>query len=168
LGVLEEALAGRAIEEKSDTVGHYQFAHALIQGTLTSELSLTQRVRLHARIAETLETGYGLEAEAHAAELVYHFAQAQTVNGAEKVVQYSILAGEKAVNVQAYDEAPVHFQMRLTVKGIALTGSEQAEDEEAAMLLAGLGHSQLGTHDRSNSRQMAVSLTRAFDSHLSI
>jgi len=168
LGVLEEALAGRAIEETSDTVGHYQFAHALIQETLTSELSLTQRVRLHARIAETLEIGYGLEAEAHAAELVYHFAQAQTVTGVEKVVQYSILAGEKAVNVQAYDEALVHFQMGLTVKGIALTGSEPAEDEEAAALLAGLGHAQLGTHDRSNSRQVAVSLTRAFDYYLSI
>jgi predicted ATPase len=128
LGVLEEALAGRAIEETSDTVGHYQFAHALIQETLISELSLTQRVRLHARIAETLETGYGLEAEDHAAELVYHFAQAQTVTGAEKVVQYSIVAGEKAVNVQAYDEALVHFQMGLTVKGVALTGSEPAED----------------------------------------
>lgn len=168
LGVLEEALAGRAIEETSDTVGHYQFAHALIQETLTSELSLTQRVRLHARIAETLETGYGLEAETHAAELAYHFAQAQTVTGAEKVVQYSILAGERAVNVQAYDEALVHFQMGLTAKGIALTGSEPAEDEEAAALLAGLGHAQLGTHDRSNSRQVAVSLTRAFDYYLSI
>ena len=37
----------------------YQFTHALIQETLAEELSLTRRVRLHARIAEALEELYG-------------------------------------------------------------------------------------------------------------
>ena len=46
---------------------------ALIQETLVEELSLTRRVRLHARIAETLEEMYGEAAEAHAAELAHHF-----------------------------------------------------------------------------------------------
>ena len=55
LDVLEEALSARAIEELPATVGRYQFTHALIQETLVEELSLTRRVRLHARIAETLE-----------------------------------------------------------------------------------------------------------------
>lgn len=57
--LLKEALAARVIEELPQAVGWYQFTHALIQETLTEELTLTRRVRLHARIAETLEELYG-------------------------------------------------------------------------------------------------------------
>ena len=58
LEVLEEALSARVIEELPQAVGRYQFTHALIQETLTEELTLTRRVRFHARIAETLEQLY--------------------------------------------------------------------------------------------------------------
>jgi len=124
-------------------VGRYQFTHALIQETLTDELSLTRRVRLHARIAETLETLYGAEVEAHAAELAYHFAQAEAVTGTEKLVHYSLLAGDRAVTLRAYEGALAHFQRGLTARGAALTGLEPAKDEEAAALLSGLGHAQM-------------------------
>ena len=77
-------------------MGRYQFTHALIQETLTEVLSLTRRVRLHARIAETLEELYGDSSEAHAAELARHFAQAEAVTGSNKLVHYSLLAGERA------------------------------------------------------------------------
>ncbi len=92
LEVLEEALAARVIEEMTQTVGRYQFTHALIQETLTEELTLTRRVRLHARIAETLEDLYGEQTEAHAAELAHHFALAEMAAGTEKLAKYSLLA----------------------------------------------------------------------------
>ena len=81
LDVLEEALAAHVLEEPLGGAGRYQFTHALIQGTLLDELSLTRRARLHARIAEALEDLYGERAEAHAAELAHHFAEAETVPG---------------------------------------------------------------------------------------
>ncbi len=56
LDVLEEALTARLIEELPSAMGQYQFTHALMQETLINELSLTRRVQLHARIAETLES----------------------------------------------------------------------------------------------------------------
>jgi predicted ATPase len=74
LEALEEALAARIIEEIPPVMGRYQFTHALTQQTLLEELSLTRRVRLHARIAEALEGLYGASVEEHAAELAYHFA----------------------------------------------------------------------------------------------
>ena len=77
LEVLEEALGARIIEEMPRTVGRYQFTHALTQETLAAELSTTRRVRLHARIAGALEELYGENAEAHAAELAHHFAEAE-------------------------------------------------------------------------------------------
>ena len=52
LDVLEEGLSARVIEELPATIGRYQFTHALIQETLSAELSLTRRVRLHARIGQ--------------------------------------------------------------------------------------------------------------------
>ncbi|MCH8282536.1 MAG: protein kinase, partial [Chloroflexi bacterium] len=64
--LLEEALASRLIEELPQSVGRYQFTHALIQETLAAELSLTRRVRLHARIAQALEDLYGDDATSHA------------------------------------------------------------------------------------------------------
>src|SRR5918996_636090 len=71
LAVMDEALAAHLIEELPGRAEGYQFCHALIQETLASELSAARRVRLHARIAQALEELYGLEAEAHAAELAY-------------------------------------------------------------------------------------------------
>ena len=42
--ILEDALASRVIEELPQSVGRYQFTHALIQETLSGELSTTRRV----------------------------------------------------------------------------------------------------------------------------
>jgi predicted ATPase len=81
LDAVEEALAARVIEELPQSVGRYQFAHALLQNTLAQELSAVRRARLHQRIAEALEELYGDNAEIHAAELAYQYAEAGTVTG---------------------------------------------------------------------------------------
>jgi tetratricopeptide (TPR) repeat protein len=163
LEVLEEALASRVIEEMTSTVGRYQFTHALIKETLAGELSTTRKVRLHARIAESLEEAYGEEAECHAAELAFHFAEAQTVLGSDRLVRYSLLAGDRALAAFAWEEAQTHFQRGLTAKGVALTGSEPAADKEAAALLFGQGRAMLSTVDRLEFHEPVASLRRAFD-----
>jgi len=163
LEVLEEALAARVIEELPRTVGRYQFTHALIQETLAEELSTTRKVRLHARIAETLEEVYGEEAEGHAAELAFHFAEAQTVLGSDRLVRYSLLAGDRDLAAFAWEQAQSHFRRALTAKGVALTGSEPAADGEAAALLFGQGRAMLSTVDRYEFHEAVASLRRAFD-----
>jgi tetratricopeptide (TPR) repeat protein len=163
LEVLEEALAARVIEELPRVVGRYQFTHALIQETLLEELTLTRRVRLHARIAEALETMYGAQAEAHAAELAHHFAEAQTVLGTVKLVRYSLLAGNRALEAYAWEEALAHFQRGLAASGVPLEGKEPAADAEAAALLSGLGRAQLATAERRQMQEAVATLQRAFD-----
>ncbi|MCH6565281.1 MAG: hypothetical protein IH811_05340, partial [Proteobacteria bacterium] len=59
-------------------------------------MSTSRKVRLHARIAHALEEIYGNNVEAHAAELAYHCAEAETILGPVKLVHYSLLAGEQA------------------------------------------------------------------------
>ena len=92
-------------------------------------MTLTRRVRLHARIAETLEKLYGENAEAHAAELAHHYVQAEAVLGSEKLVRYSSLAGERALPTYAHEEALAHFQRALAPK------EGQPTDAETAALL---------------------------------
>ena len=166
--VLEEALAARVIEELPQSVGRYQFTHALIQETLAEELSLTRRVRLHARIAQALEDLYGDDSEAHAAELAQHFAQAQTVLGTEKLVHYSLLAGKRALSARAYEEAEAHSQRGLVGKGVALTGTEPAPDGQSAALLSCLGQAQVGTLSGFGGIAALTTFTRAFDYYVSI
>ena len=124
LDVLEEALAARVIEELPQALGRYQFTHALIQETLAEELTLTRRVRLHARIAETLEELYGDNVEAHAAELAHRFAQAEMATGTEKLVKYSLLAGQRALDTYAHHEALGFFERGLAASGVALMASD--------------------------------------------
>ena len=163
LEVLEEALASRVVEELPQSVGRYQFTHALIQETLSGELTTTRRVRLHGRIAEALEALYGDDAEAHAAELAHHFAEAQTVLGKEKLVRYSLLAGERALASYGYEEATGRFQRALDAKGVPLAGSEPAGDQETAALLFGLGRAQVATAERHLISEAIAILRRALD-----
>jgi tetratricopeptide (TPR) repeat protein len=57
-----------------------------------------------------LEQYYGEQAEEHAAELVEHFAEAETVLGTEKLAQYCLAAGESALSAMAWDDALQYFE----------------------------------------------------------
>ena len=141
----------------------YQFSHALIQETLAEKLTTIRRVRLHARIAEALEQLYGANAEAYAAELAHHFAEAEAVIGPERLVHYSLLAGKRALAVYAYEEALAHFQRGLTAKGVSSAGAEPAGDAETAALLFGLGRAQVATFYTYQLPAAADTLSRAFE-----
>ena len=163
LEVLEEALSARVIEELPTSVGRYQFTHALIQETLAEELSATRKVRLHARIAEALEQLYRDDVEAHAAELANHFNEAQTVLGTDRLVRHSLVAGEQALTAFAWEEALTHFQRGLAAKGVTLSGSDPAADEEDAALLFGLGRAMFSTVQREEFHEPVAAFGRAFD-----
>ncbi len=168
LELLEEASAARVVEELAQAAGSYQFTHALIQETLLAELSATRQVRLHARIAEGLEALYGADAGGHAAELAHHFAESEAVLGTEKLVKYSLLAGERALAAYAHEEALAHFQRGLTAKGVSLVGTEPANDGETAALLFGLGRAQLATLERYRLGEGLDNLRCAFDYYAAV
>ncbi|MCI0896068.1 MAG: AAA family ATPase [Chloroflexi bacterium] len=163
LEVVEEALGTGLIEELPEPGGRYQFTHALIQETLLEEISITRRVRLHARIGEALELLYATDVESHAAELARHFSQAEAVLGTEKLVRYSLLAGEQALAAYAWEEGLGHFQRALAARGVALSGLEPATDSETAELLFGLGRAQVGVFPLYRVREAIATLSRAFN-----
>ena len=163
LGLVEESLDSHVIEELSAGEERYQFSHALIQETLLDELSSARRVRLHARIGQALEGLYGPDAEGHAAELAHHFAEAEPVLGPDKLVRYSLLAGEQALASYAYEDALTHFERGLVGRNVTLSGTDAATDEEAANLLFGLARAKSATLEIYQLGEAFASLSRAFE-----
>ena len=156
LQVIDESLDAHLLEDSPGSAGRYQFTHALIHETLLSELSAARRVRLHVRIGQALEELYGTGAEAHAAELARHFAEAEPVLGPEKLVKYSLLAGERALAPYTWEEALTHFERALAAK------EGQPMDAETAALLFGLARARLAMSQRSLIQDIIASLSRAF------
>jgi tetratricopeptide (TPR) repeat protein len=154
LAALDEALEAHLVEELPGSAEAYQFSHALVQETLASELSAARRVRLHARIGEALEELYGSNAESHAAELAYHFVQAEPVLGAEKVVKYSLIAGDRATEVYAWEEAIGHYETTLKLLEEAEEDLSQQAEVLAKLALVigfGKGRGDLGHWERALS-----------------
>ncbi|MCZ6535036.1 MAG: AAA family ATPase, partial [Chloroflexi bacterium] len=160
LGLIDEALEAHVIEELPEGRERYQFSHTLVQETLAGELSASRKVRLHARIAEALETLYGSSAETHASELAFHFAEAESVVGPKKLVHYSLLAGERALGSYAYEEAITYFERALAAK------ERQPMDANTAALLFGLGRAKVATLEEYQVQDALEILKRAFDFYI--
>jgi len=131
LSVLEEGLEARIIDELPSAIGSYQFSHALIRETLAGEISLTRQARLHARIADGLEDLYGSSADEYAGQIAHHYAEAGT--NLERLVHFSLVAGQRALDAYAFEDAGEIFERALEAKD-----SEPLSDDTAA-LHAGLG-----------------------------
>lgn len=107
----------------------YRFAHALIRAGLYDALDTNTRIRLHGRIAETIEAIYAKDKRAHVAELAHHFRAAGVI---EKAITYSRRASQAAFEVFSYADSAAHSL-------IALTLSEDHNDLRRADILLGLG-----------------------------
>jgi hypothetical protein len=116
--------------------GRFSFAHALINHTLYEDLGTTRRALLHRRIAQALEQQLGADAGARVGELANHWAQATTAADAPKAIQYARLAGQRALEELAPDEALRWFQQALELLG------EGGDPASRCELLIGLGEAQ--------------------------
>ena len=164
---VQEAVSFHLIEEVPGRMDRYQFVHALVQQTLTEEVTTSRNVRLHARIAEALEQLYAADVEAQAAELAYHYSEAEAVLGTERLGHFSRIAGERALAAYAFDEALVFLSRALEVRE-GETGphlAERATDEDTAAILLALGYAQAAL-DQINDA--LTSFHRAFDLYTSM
>ena len=160
LETVDEAAAARLIEELPGAIDRYRFSHALVQQTLSEELTTSRRVRLHARVAIALEDLYAGQADAHAAELAQHFAEAEAHLGPEKMVRFSLTAGNRALAAYAFEEALVHFDRALEAR------EGQPMDDELADLLFGKGLAMVVTLDRHRVHEAVETLARALDHYV--
>jgi DNA-binding SARP family transcriptional activator len=142
LGVLDEAIAARVVEEIPGAVGRLRFGHALTRDALYEEIPATHRARLHCRVAEVLEALYAGNPDPHLAELAHHFSLAVPAAAPDKAVAYARRAGDHAVGVLAYEEAARLFVLALDV--LEPSGSEDQAMRCALLLAVGDAHARAG------------------------
>jgi len=150
---LQDAMTARLIHAVEEERGRYRFVHALVRETLYEDLSLVDRVDLHRRVGEAVETLYAGYLRPYFAELADHFCKAALGGTAIKAVQYAVNAAERATALLAYEEAIAHYERAL--RTLALTESTEAQRCE---LLLALGDAQ---RKAGNARQARESFQRA-------
>ncbi len=136
LDVLEQATRAFVIGEVPATADRYTFVHALIQRTLSDDLSTACRRRLHRRIAEELESLPRARTE-RVSELARHWFEAAQTEDASKAYAYAIAAGDQAQERLAPDEAVRWFSQALE-----LVDQVAASDVERCDTLIRLGVAQ--------------------------
>ena len=162
-GGLDEVLGRRIIESLSDEHAGYRFGHALVQQAVYEEIPPMQRAQVHAVVAKALEDLHQHNLVGHAAELAYHFSEAEALLGTEKIVRYSLMAGESALEAYGYEDAVAHYRRGLATRDIPTSGTESAPDEEAAALLFGLARAQGAIGVDAQLEGAFGALSRAFE-----
>ncbi|BBZ14762.1 BTAD domain-containing putative transcriptional regulator [Mycobacterium branderi] len=151
----EACKAGIVIEEPG---GRYRFNHALVRQSLLAELPSVRRMRLHQRIAATLETQPGAD-DTLLAELAYHYFECAWAGNAAKAVEYCRRAADQAMTRLAYEGAADLYDH-------ALHALEEIDDElpdrndQAAELLIARCEALLAAGDVASAAG-AVSQLRA-------
>ena len=100
----DEAERARLITP-GETAGELMFGHELIRQTLLSGVSAGKRERLHLRTAEAISRLYSDDLQAHAGELAYHLSHAGRSGDPAVLVHYLTIAGERAFDAAAFDDA---------------------------------------------------------------
>ncbi|MDT7736533.1 MAG: hypothetical protein QOE12_3707, partial [Mycobacterium sp.] len=114
----EASKAGIVIEEPG---GRYRFNHAIVRQSLLAELPSMRRMRLHQRIATTLEGELTADDEL-LAELAHHFFECAWAGNAAKAVEYCRRAADQAMARLAYEGAADLYDQ-------ALHALEELDDE---------------------------------------
>lgn len=116
--------------------GRYRFGHALIQQAVYEEIPPMRRAQVHRTAGEMLEQKHKNNLDEHAAELAHHFEKAGAVSGVEKIVRYSLIAGERAQAGYVDEGALAYFH-----RGLAVSDGHQMDTDDAGLFF-GLGRAQ--------------------------
>lgn len=130
---LDEACkAGIVIEEPG---GRYRFNHALVRQSLLAELPSVRRMRLHQRIATTLEGEPDPDDEL-LAELAYHYFECAWAGNAAKAVEYCRRAADQAMSRLAYEGAAELYDRALHALEEIDDELPDRDEQAAALLIA--------------------------------
>jgi DNA-binding SARP family transcriptional activator len=128
----EACKAGVVIEEPG---GRYRFNHAIVRQSLLAELASVRRMRLHQRIATTLENEPGADDEL-LAELAYHYFECAWAGNAAKAVEYCRRAADQAMTRLAYEGAADLYDRALHALEEIDDELPDRDDQAAELLIA--------------------------------
>jgi class 3 adenylate cyclase/tetratricopeptide (TPR) repeat protein len=149
LARVEQAVrAGLAAEIAID---RFRFTHALVRDALVDELSASRRARVHAAVAEAIETRAGGVQEDDLHALAHHYARA----GADpstlaRAHQHAIASAETAMRMLAFDVAVTDYALALEIS----TSLQNYPPTDAVDLLIAKGGAEM--KDRSHARAITT------------
>jgi class 3 adenylate cyclase/tetratricopeptide (TPR) repeat protein/DNA polymerase III delta prime subunit len=132
-----DAAVAAAVLRETDQPDRYTFTHALIEHTLYDSLSGARRTRAHHAVAEAIEVAVGADPGSRAGELAHHWTQATAPTDAGKAARYAQLAGDRALDQLAPDEA-----LRWYGQALDLLGPADSSSRMRLEILIGLGEAQ--------------------------
>ncbi len=133
-----DAAVAAAVLGVTDQPDRYTFSHALIERTLYDGLSPARRLRAHRAVGEQLELLGESRLDDHVGQLAHHWSAAQRPTDSAKAVHYSMLAGRRALEQLAPDDALRWYSQALAM----LDRDPQPDRRQRAEILLGLGEAQ--------------------------
>jgi class 3 adenylate cyclase/tetratricopeptide (TPR) repeat protein len=119
--------------------GELMFSHELIRQTVLSDVSAVRRQRLHLRTAKAISRRYPDDLESHAGDLAYHLSHAGRSGDRASLVHYLTIAGDRAFDVAAFDDAVRHYEHALSLISSADQLGRAQLLERLAMALRSVG-----------------------------
>ncbi len=140
LDAVDEAERMRLIVStvEADSV-RFAFQHEMIRQTLLGQLSHTRVQRLHRRVAEALEEVYATSLASHAATIASHLEQAGPSVAPERKTRVHLLAGDRALETAAFEDAVPHFTRVLELTPASDHGARAGALERLATAERSLG-----------------------------
>jgi class 3 adenylate cyclase/tetratricopeptide (TPR) repeat protein len=160
---LEEAEQARLIAPVEGN-GTLAFSHELIRQTLLADMSTLKRERLHLRAAHAIERRYAEDLEEHSADLTHHLSRAGRSADRSRLVRYLTIAGDRAADAAAFDEAVAHFGQALSLleRGNQDTRAELLERFAMALRSVGRWDDALRTMNEALDLYHALGRTDSF------
>jgi class 3 adenylate cyclase/tetratricopeptide (TPR) repeat protein len=115
--VNEAERAGLLVPDSGGGETMFGFSHELIRQTLLVGLSTLERQRIHARVAEAMETLYGEDID-RAGDLAHHLLEAGSSVEATRTARYLTRAGDRALEAAAHDEALRYLDAALALHSV--------------------------------------------------
>jgi hypothetical protein len=128
-----DAAVAAAVLQPTAVVDRYTFTHALVEHTLYDSMSPSRRARAHRIVAESIETIHGSD-PGRAGELAHHWSAAVQPADTAKALHYARLAGDRALEQLAPDDA-----LRWYTHALELLDRAEAPTRARVELLVSLG-----------------------------
>ena len=138
---LDEAERARIITSSVEGESvRFTFAHDLIRRTLSDGITLVNRQRLHARLADALEQVNATALPEHAASIAYHLEHAGRWADPDRTIRFLVMAGERALEAAAYGDAIAYFEQAWERLGHDATATRARVLEGLGTAERSLGH----------------------------
>lgn len=150
LDALEVAEGARLVESIAGPAS-YTFVHALVRTTLYDEIPTTRRLRMHRRVAASLERRAEAGDEGLLPSLARHYCESAGLGETDKAIRYATAAAARAQERLAYEEAGDLYERALSV----LEPGGEEDRKHRGPLLIGLANARLASGNRDDGHRAA-------------